>query len=304
MEHVLPSLFHDLSAIFLYTLGGVRMKVATNILLAPATSIPKKFVSPYDPRKDYEISVCINNFLASCAYEPLEGNLIFFQKRTYLARTSEGYRMLFYQSSDEKELLWDARIDQLFSQFEYQLYPAELMLDPWSIVGKLFLLQHSVSHHQGLILHASGGSFKGQGIVFAAPSGGGKSTLSRLLQAYPQNQLFSEERLILRLLDERWQVFGTPWQGSGDIAENAQAPLAALVFLRQAQESSITRLHPSKSLHSLLQVASIPWYSEEWTQKGLSLCETLLQDIPVFELAFRPDQSAVEAVEQLVSSFD
>jgi hypothetical protein len=264
-------------------------------------SIQKKFLSPYTAKKHHQISICFNKIELS-SYEPIEGEIVFSQKRSYLLRTPKGYRLFFYLSSEEKKLLWTVHINQEFSKFEYFLYPTKIALDPYTLAGSISLLQHSFIRHQGLILHASGGSFQGKGLVFAAPSGTGKSTLSRLLQPYPQNQLFSEERLVVRLLHGIWQVFGTPWHGSGDIAENASAPLAALLFLRQAQETTITPLHPSHSLHSLLQVASIPWYSKECTQKGLTLSETLLQAVPVFELAFRPDQSAVQAIEELVSS--
>jgi hypothetical protein len=87
--------------------------------------------------------------------------------------------------------------------------------------------------------------------------------------------------------------------GTGNIARNETAPLSALVFLRQAEQTKITALTPSQGLHRLLQVVSIPWYSEEWTNKGLAVCEPLVQEIPMFELAFRPDQTAVEAVKEL-----
>ncbi|WP_417912250.1 hypothetical protein [Candidatus Electronema sp. TJ] len=139
-------------------------------------------------------------------------------------------------------------------------------------------------------------------MVFSGPSGAGKSTLSLLLEQSPSNRLFSDERVIVRSLNDGWRVWGSPWHGTGNIARNENAPLSAIVFLRQAATSAVTELNPSAGLRRLLQVVSIPWYSKEWTSKGLAVCESLIQAVPMFELAFRPDQTATEAVERLAAS--
>ncbi|MCI5146050.1 MAG: hypothetical protein D3923_11090 [Candidatus Electrothrix sp. AR3] len=196
-----------------------------------------------------------------------------------------------------------------FSQFDYFGITQKIQLSSnlYQCVqhaANKFLLTHSFLNHQGLIIHAAGGSILDKGIAFAAPSGTGKSTLSQLLLAHSSNRLFSEERLIIRFVNDTWKIWGTPWQGSGNIARNASTPLSALLFLRQAQQTKITPLSPSTGLHQLLKVVSIPWYSKEWTNKGLTVCEALVQKIPMFELAFRPDQSAVQAVQELAASLN
>ena len=231
---------------------------------------------------------------------------IFSLQRTDLNTTAEGYLQQFYLADDKKDLLWTVAINHAFSRFEYSLYPHNgkkklAVTDPYGPILSLFLLQHSFIHHQGLIIHAAGGSIKGKGIAFTAPSGTGKSTLSQLLVQSPHNRLFSEERLIVRLVDKQWHVWGTPWHGEGNIARNESVPLSALVFLKQSQITKITPLSSSDGLHRLIQTASIPWYSVEWTDKGLVLCESLIKEIPMFELAFRPDQSAIEVVEHLAA---
>ncbi len=235
----------------------------------------------------------------------LDKQEIYVQKHSTFYKTSEGYLQLLYLNKDGKNPLWAVTINKVFSRFNYFIYSQDSekieAIDAGKLAVRSFLLQHSFIHHQGLIIHAAGGVIQGKGMVFSAPSGSGKSTLSRLLLQSPQNRLFSEDRLIVRLVDDKWEVWGSPWHGESMIAENKSAPLAALIFLRQAQGNGIIRLHPSVALRRLLQTASIPWYSEEWTSKGLSVCERLLQDIPVFELAFRPDHSAVQTVEHLAS---
>lgn len=235
----------------------------------------------------------------------ITGQKIYSQQRASLYAAADGSSQLLCLNDDESDVIWSLSINPEFSRFDYSLspHPAET-IDLYQLAFNRFLFQHTFINHHGLIIHAAGGAIQGKGIVFPAVSGTGKSTLSHLLLPFPQNQLFSEERLIMRPIDDVWHVWGTPWQGTGSIARNETAPLSALVFLSQAPETRIAELSPSAGLRRLLEVVSIPWYSKEWTDRGLAVCETLIKAIPMFELAFRPDQAAVQAVEQLASSLD
>ena len=297
--------------VVVYRIGGLNLILSFNrhsAWIKPSVPESIPFVQSVSADQGYCneescIKVCIDSlprFFSSTI-----GEEIFSQEFVSFYRTEKGYLHLFYSGEDKRKLLWELDINAVFSEFNYYVRSDNLLdeekpslLDPWKIAASLFFLQYSFIHRQGLIIHAGGGLIQGKGMIFSAPSGGGKSTLSRLLLQSPKTRLFSEERLIVRSVDNVWKVWGSPWHGESRIAENKSAQLSALVFLRQSLETTITRLSPSEGLHRLIQTASIPWYSEEWIDKGLAICERLLQDIPVFELAFRPDQSAVQIVER------
>ncbi|XOF33699.1 MAG: hypothetical protein ACL93V_17175 [Candidatus Electrothrix sp. YB6] len=297
-----------------YSIGGVFVTLNSERYLVPEdSSAAENSVFVYPATAEYAAASaavpCIYVYIAALQQRssPAVGEKIFSQQRACLYRAENGYIQQYYLDDKKQEILWKLAIDHEFSRFNYFLCADKVnreesvRLDPWKLASTLFLLQHSFINHQGLIIHAAGGSVSGKGLVFSAPSGTGKSTLSRLLLHSPDNRLFSEERLIIRSVENKWQVWGTPWHGEGNIARNESAPLSALVFLRQAQKTEITRLSPADGLHRLVQTASIPWYSKQWTEKGLALCERLIQDIPIFELAFRPDRTAVQAVERLAA---
>jgi hypothetical protein len=233
----------------------------------------------------------------------IAGEKIYSQDKITLSKTEYCFQLICLNEK-EKDILWSLNIDLGFSQFEYNLSSEAdgTDYDLYKLIFNRFLLQHTFINHHGLIIHAAGGSVHGKGMVFPAVSGTGKSTLSHLLLPFPENQLYSEERIIMRKMDDGWQLWGTPWKGTGVIARNESAPLSALVFLSQAPQTKISELTPSAALRRLLETVSIPWYSQEWTDKGLAVCESLLRDIPAFELAFRPDQTAVQAVADLAAS--
>ncbi|WP_417910130.1 hypothetical protein [Candidatus Electronema sp. PJ] len=286
-----------------FSLAGLILSVVSENNPIFNRSLPdadKKFIASHDEMGHVDINI------APCREEHLCRDFtrkIFTQQRMAFCRTEDGYVQLFFSTEDTLAPSCGISVDFNFSKFNYYIHDdAKEEFDPCKLASNIFLLQHSFINHQGLIIHAAGGSIYGKGIAFAAPSQTGKSTLSRLFLLSPQNRLFSEDRLIIRSVNTTWQVWGTPWLGSGTIACNEHAPLSALVFLSQANETKVTRLSPSVGLRRLLQVVSIPWYSPEWTHKGLAVCESLIQTIPMFELAFRPDQTAVQAVERLASA--
>ncbi len=270
-----------------------------------STEYFSSFVKRKDNQSVFNCDIYIYfNRLQKESFQPT-GKRIFLEQRSSLQEKSDGTFQLLCFSEQGGDVLWNLDIDAKFSRFEYSLSPEAIETsDFFQLAFNRFLLQHTFINHHGLIIHAAGGSINGKGMVFPAVSGTGKSTLSHLLLPHPENQLFSEERIIMRRLDDGWHLWGTPWKGTGVIARNESAPLNAIVFLSQAPETKVSKLPPSAALRRLLETVSIPWYSQEWTDKGLAVCESLLKTIPVYELAFRPDQTAVQAVAELAASLD
>lgn len=250
---------------------------------------------------DKKRRICIFLFEKQFSPQP-ECQIFFSDTKLKFYKTKDGKYQIVHFANNEKDILWHVTSNHDFTCAEYSLSIEAKNL--FQLTFSRFLLQHTFINHHGLIIHAAGGSIHGKGIVFPAVSGTGKSTLSHLLLPYPENQLFSEERIIMRRLDDGWRLWGTPWHGTGVIARNESAPLSALVFLSQAPETKFSKLPPSAALRRLLETVSIPWYSQEWTDKGLAVCESLLRSIPAYELAFRPDQTAVQAVADLAASLD
>ncbi|RWX47449.1 hypothetical protein H206_00543 [Candidatus Electrothrix aarhusensis] len=289
-----------------FQLGGLTIGVENSVWPSLLREDPAEHVSFLCSSNCLEADVQICMEMESVYEKSVTPSAIVFSDKYYrINEVSNGFQVLRYGVQQQQRPYLTIQADRNFSNFIYSfhipsccsekkqtIFPAVSALDA-------LLLKHTVINHQGLIIHAAGGAIQGKGMVFSAHSGIGKSTICRLLSQSQGNILFSEERIIIRSHEIGWKVWGTPWHGESKIALNESAPFAALIFLRQAQETAITRLHPSDALRRLLQTTSIPWYNEEWMSKGLAVCETLLQNIPVFELAFRPDRSAVQAVERL-----
>ena len=223
-----------------------------------------------------------------------------------------GKQLLFTWGSDtvNKQVQWGAYIDQSYTS-------ATLFYDPEGVAsaGRVFnvcsmvqypfdqvLLTHLLNINNGAILHSAGGIFNAKGIVFPGVSGAGKTTLTNLVKSSPDSLFVTDDRTIIRYVDDKWFGYGSPWPGDAGIALNKKFQLDALVFLKHADETEILRLKPAETVQRLLQVASIPLYDKDSVNRTLDLFDNLISKIPQYELRFKPDESAVQAVKEIASS--
>jgi hypothetical protein len=168
------------------------------------------------------------------------------------------------------------------------------------------LLMYYLARRRGLLVHAAGLAADGRALIFPGVSGAGKSTLARQFLACKflgggRWGLLSDDRIIVREIDGRPIAFGTPWPGEAGVAENAGAPLAAILFPARGKDTRIRELSPQAALDRLLPAASMLWFEPELLSSQLETCERLLRDVPAFELSWSPGTGVVEDVREFVS---
>lgn len=147
---------------------------------------------------------------------------------------------------------------------------------------------------KSIILHASFIRWQGQGILFSAPSGTGKSTQADLWSERFQAEILNGDRAGLRQVDGVWTAYGLPYAGSSGIYRNESAPVRAIVLLRQAKENRITRVSPAVALCSLYPEVLIHRWDKEFSAQALNLLENLIASVPVYLLECLPNQEAAE----------
>lgn len=165
------------------------------------------------------------------------------------------------------------------------------------------LLMYILAQNHGAVIHAAGIEINGKGFIFPGQSGAGKSTLSRLFAARDDQknlEVFSDERMAVRKVEETFKAYGSPWPGEGGIALNKSMPLSGIFFLHHGTDgrNRIKKIKPQEILEKLLPVTSIPWYDREVMPKVLQFCEDLISNIPCFELHFTPGIEVVKLMEE------
>ena len=176
----------------------------------------------------------------------------------------------------------------------------KLLINPFSYPLDQILLIYALAEREGAFMHASAVDFNGKGYILPGKSGAGKSTISRNFVSKNRGVL-SDDRVAIRKIGGSFRVFGTPWSGDAEIAENRSLPLRGIFFIRQSDEIVIKELTPSEAAERLMPVTSIPWYDEEVMSNILSFCEDLVLHIPSYDLYFTSGIEVVDVLEKFVS---
>ena len=147
--------------------------------------------------------------------------------------------------------------------------------------------------HKGLLLHASLIKYNDRAIAFTGPSGVGKSTQAALWENHLGAKILNGDRAALRDTAEGWTAFGSPYAGTSGIYKNANAPLAAVVVLRQAEENRLCRLGDMEAFQFLYPELSVHRWDKAFVAAATDLCLQMLKKIPVYMLECRPEEDAV-----------
>ena len=149
----------------------------------------------------------------------------------------------------------------------------------------------------GVVFHSSYIDHRGDGILFTAPSGTGKSTLADLWEKFRGAEIVNGDRSVVRATEDGVFACGIPFAGSSSYCKNKTLPLKAIVYLKQAPVTTIRRLRGTEAFRRIWEGCSV----NAWDKQDMALAsETVLrvlETVPVFELACTPDESAVTALE-------
>lgn len=150
-----------------------------------------------------------------------------------------------------------------------------------------------------LIFHTSYIDVGGQGILFTAPSGTGKSTQAELWRVHREARVLNGDKAGITLLGTP-MVHGVPFSGTSKICENVSLPLRTIVVLSQAPVNTIRRLRPSEAAVALCSNLFVDQViPEEWSL-ALNLLLDLVSSVPIYALACTPDERAVQTLEQVL----
>ena len=165
----------------------------------------------------------------------------------------------------------------------------------------LDLLTDMLPFHNGMMFHAAGICEGGRATIFAGPSGAGKSTLAGLWRGNAGVRVLNDDRIILRRKEGRWWAYPVP--AFGDLrSESPDGVLLKAAFVIQhAVENRARRIGSAEAAASLLPHIALPAYDAVAVGLDLELLEDLAEGVPVHELGFLPDLTAVEFIQDLVS---
>lgn len=135
------------------------------------------------------------------------------------------------------------------------------------------------------LLHAAAVAVDGEGYVFTAPGGTGKSThASYWLREFGERAyILNGDKPIIRHMNSGFYVCGTPWRGKEGLGNAEIVPLKAVCLLERGKENEITLADIDTAIDNFFRQVLIP-NKEDQIEKQLDLLDRLMAEVPVYRL--------------------
>lgn len=175
-------------------------------------------------------------------------------------------------------------------KFKGQLTLRLLRFALWIAYGLVTMPHRTVAVHTSVI------EYKGRTVLFLGESGTGKSTHTRLWRENIEGAvLLNDDSPILRIIDGKPWMFGSPWSGKTPCYKQESYPLAACVRLSQAPYNKIQRLNIAQA-YAALHPSCPPDFAYDDTLYDC-ISETIgdvLSEVPLYHLACLPNAEAAQ----------
>ena len=103
------------------------------------------------------------------------------------------------------------------------------------------------------LLHSSAVALDGNAYIFSAPSGTGKSTHTSLwLKNFKDAFIINDDKPAIKMIDNKFFVYGTPFSGKTDLNRNVCVPLKGICILDRASENTIEKIKPKDAVLPIL----------------------------------------------------
>lgn len=148
--------------------------------------------------------------------------------------------------------------------------------------------------HNGVAIHASCVRVNNQAVLFAAPSGAGKSTQAALWKKHLGAGILSGDRPLLNVHQQEVRVHGVPWDGKEQIFLQEDWPVAAIVEVRKASRHCVRRLSPNQAFRLLAKQCFIPMWDDAAKFSVMRMMRQIAKSVPCYRFFCLPDAGGVE----------
>lgn len=148
----------------------------------------------------------------------------------------------------------------------------------------------SSTYYDTLLIHASVIRHAGRAYAFTAKSGTGKSTQVANWMRYIEGcDIMNDDNPIIRLIDGKPVLFGSPWSGKTPCYRNIKAELGAVVLIERDDHNHVEEMHPIKRFATLLTACSAMKWDEELYQRVCTTVTGFVESTRIVTLHCLPD---------------
>lgn len=140
-------------------------------------------------------------------------------------------------------------------------------------------------HHRTLLFHGSAVALDGEGYLFTADCGVGKSTHTRLWREIFGHRavMINDDKPFLRITDKGVLIFGSPWSGKHGLDTNITVPLKGICILRRGPENQIAPLTIEDAMPMLYKQSHRP-LDASMLEEYHALVDALAMQVPLWQM--------------------
>ena len=150
-------------------------------------------------------------------------------------------------------------------------------------------------HRNVLLLHGSAVAVDGQGYLFTAACGTGKSTHTRFWRQLFGNRavMVNDDKPFLQIAASGVVAYGSPWSGKHGLSSNICVPLRGICSLHRGKENAVQTADPVGLMALLRQQVHTP-AQEALLRKTEQLLDRLAQQVPLWTMYCNQELSAAQ----------
>lgn len=192
---------------------------------------------------------------------------------------------------DKKDIDFEKSKDTLNSRDEY--------LEILAVHRKI---SEIMPKYNTILFHGSLLELDGNGYLFTAPSGTGKSTHVRLWKEYFGDKvtILNDDKPFLKIVEKKVIGFGTPWDGKHRISKNSSTPIKGICILSQDKTNWIKKLNKKEAYLTIYQQTYEVLGNIEYKIKTLNIIDEVLK-IPIYKMGCTISKEAVELAYKTMS---
>ena len=172
--------------------------------------------------------------------------------------------------------------------YNFQAFQLERTALQRKLAEKLF-------EYDTLVFHGSVIAVDGEGYLFTAKSGTGKSTHTRLWREMLGDRavMVNDDKPFLRVKSDGVSAYGSPWNGKHGLGNNVEVPLKAICILERGEQNEIRRISAKEAVVMLLQQSNRP-KQPQLMLKYMELLESIAGKTAFYRLKCNMDPEAAQ----------
>ncbi len=149
--------------------------------------------------------------------------------------------------------------------------------------------------YNAMLVHCAAVCVDDRAYLFTALSGTGKTTHIKLWKKRfgEKCRIINGDKPLIREINGKFFVCGTPWQGKENYGENDIVPIAGICILERGEKNVINKIPAAEAIPTML-VQTLRTNNEGEMDALLTLLNSLLEKVPFYRLKCNMDEEAAQ----------